>query len=169
MNIQAIFLLLSFFTAENFSQLSKSNQAFSNAYHYGSNISIRNFDDTRSTIDRSGNSATLFNSDGTHSTIYFFGRSSTIIGIDGTSSWISHNGRSSTITRSDGTQFFVNHMNSTSSIWTAQGTHTITHTFGKMEERCRKDRMDVLIHMNWLIKKEIAEATAELSTEEQED
>lgn len=166
MKIQLFFLLLFFAASESFSQESKSNQAVTNVYHYRSNISLSNFDGTRSTIRVNGNSATLFNSDGSISTIDFCGNSSTLIAVDGTISSIFHNGLSSAVTRSDGSQFFVNHMQSTSSFSTAYGKHTITHNFGFRKERRHKNKIDVLIHMNWLMQQEALEAAVESNEEE---
>ena len=161
MKYQLFFLLLCFTVSESFSQVDKSNQAVTNVYHYGNNISLKNFDGTRSTIHMNGNSATLFNSDGTQSTIDFFGDSSVLIANDGTSSSVFHNGFSSTVHTADGTQAMVNHMNSTSSYSIANEKHIIMHTFGNICERLYKNRIDVLIHMNWLVQKEAIVVTGE--------
>ncbi len=158
-----MFLLLLFAAFGSFSQESVSNQTVTNVYHYRSNIALNNFDGTRSSIRLNGNSATLFNSNGTISTIDFSGTSSTLIAADGTIASISHNGLSSVITRTDGSQFFVNHLQSTSSCSTANGKHTITHYFGFIKEKQHKDKIDVLIHMNWLIQQEALEASVEFN------
>lgn len=161
MKIQAFFLLLSVLAFESFSLVNGNNQAFTNVYHYRNSISLKNFDNTRSTIYISGNSATLFNPDGSQSIIRFCGRTSMLIAADGSNSSVFHNGFSSRILKSDGTQIFVSHMSTSSSCSTANGKHTITHTFGNSCEGRYKKRIDVLIHMNWLMQKEALEATEE--------
>ncbi|MEM6321317.1 MAG: hypothetical protein AAF960_26905 [Bacteroidota bacterium] len=161
MKIQLLFVLLSFTASENFSSENLSNSTISTVYHYRNNIYVTNFDGTRSTIQVSGNSATLFNADGTISEIYFGSSSSRIVAADGTMASVSHNGASSTVTRSDGSQFFVNHTPSTSSCSIAAKKHTIMHNFGFRKEWRNKNKIDVLVHMNWLVQKVVAEAIAE--------
>lgn len=166
MKIQLFFLLLSFLASDSFSQKNKSNQDFTNVYHYRNYISLKHFDGTQATISVNGNSATLFNADGSQSTIDFGRNTSTLIAIDGTGLSVFHNGLSSTVFLSDGTRVIVNHMNSTSSCLTEDGKHTITHTFGNTREMRHKNQIDVLIHMNWLIQKDFEEASEEFSKEE---
>ena len=167
MKIQVLILLLVFAASECFAQNSKSGQALSNVYHYGNNISIKNFDGSRSTIYVFGNSAQLINSDGTQSIIDFYGKSSRIIEIDGTVSTVYHNGFSSTVMNSDGSQFIVNHMHNSSTCFTDNGKHTIMHTFGEMKERRYKIQIDVLIHSNWLSQRRALESIDE--TQEQSE
>ncbi len=166
MKILMFFLLLSFTASESSTLVNKNNHEFTSTYHYLNNISLKNFDGTRSTVYVSGNSATLMNSDGTQSTIDFCGNSSTLIAIDGTSASIFHNGISSTVFNSDGTQIIVSHMQSTSLCYTENGKHMIMHTFGDMRERRHKNKIDVLIHMNWLLQKKAIKAMDELDKEE---
>lgn len=156
MKIQVCLLLL-FFAVTGFAQVDKNNQELSRVSHYRNNISVNNFDGTRSTVHISGNSATLVHPDGGLSSIDFTGNTSTLIATDGTSFSILHNGFSSVITRPDGSQFFVNHMQSSSSCSVNAEKHTIIHNFGEMTERCYKERVDVLIHVNWLLQKETIE------------
>ena len=115
MKTQALFFLLFIAASQTFSQENKIKQDFTNVYHYGNNITLNNFDGTRSSIQVNGNSATLFNSDGTQSTIDINRNSSILIASDGTSSSIYLNDYSSTIYNSEGTMIFVSHMQSTSS------------------------------------------------------
>lgn len=159
MKIQLVLLLLCFSVTDSFSQANQNERVLTNVHHYRSNISVKNFDGTRSSIDMNGNSATLTNSDGIQSTIDFNKNSSTLIASDGTIIMVSHNSSSSTVNMPDGSQFFVNHMHSTSSCSTVHGKHTIMHFFGDVGERRFKNKIDVLIHVNWLIQNEIIEAT----------
>lgn len=170
MKIPIFFLILSFVASEGFSQVNKSDQAFTNVYHFGNNISVKNFDGTHSNIYVSRCSATLINANGAQSTIDFFGKnSSTLFAIDGTTSTISHNGLSSSVFNSDGTRIIVNHMQSNSSCSIANKKHSISHTFSKMKERRFKDEIDVLIHRNWMIQMMAAQATDELDRKENQD
>ena len=169
MKTLAFFLLLSFAASDSFSLVNKSKQAYTNVYHYRNNISLKNFDGTISTIQVIGSSAILYNSDGSQSAIDLCGRSSTLTAIDGTSLSVFHNPSSSRVFNPDGTSIIINHMNNTSSCLTASGKHTIMHTFGDMRERRYKNRIDVLIHMNWLIQNEAVEATDELNREEHQN
>ena len=161
MKIQLFLLLLCLLATEGFAQAKKSKQSVSSVYHYGSNISVRNFDGTRSTIDMNGNSATLFNSDGSLSTIELCGNFSTLITVDGIILTLSLNGFSTTVTMPDGTQFFISHMNSTSTCSTAEGKHAIMHTISKTGERGHQKKIDLLLHMNWLVRKKAEAEMAE--------
>ena len=117
-------------------------------------------DGTNSKIYVNGSSATLFNDDGTQSIIDY--NSSTLIAIDGTISTISHNGTSSTVFNSDGSQVIINHRQNTSSCFTEYGRHTMAHNFGNVEERCHKNKIDVLVYTNWMIKLKAAKSMQEL-------
>ncbi|NNK90646.1 MAG: hypothetical protein HKO89_08575 [Saprospiraceae bacterium] len=119
---------------------------------------MTNFDGTRSTIYVNRNSATLDNSDGTSSTINFFGDHSNLIWTDGTQSSVFHNGSSSRINNPGGKQFIISHRKNRSSFLTTDGAHAITHFFGNIKECRYIDKIDVLIHMNWLVQKKAANA-----------
>jgi len=165
-----IFLLLFCFAAVNtFAQKNKSTRAYTNVHHYGNNKFLSNADGTRSSIFVNGSSAMLVNADGSQSTIDFHGNSSTLVAIDGTTSTITHNRFSSRVFNSDGTQMTINHMPSSSSYSTASDKHMITHTFGNTWEMCVKNKLDVLIHRNWIIQKRTAELMAELNEEGSQD
>ncbi len=166
MKFPLFFLLLFVVVVDGFAQKNENSQAYSNVHHFGSNISIKNFDGTNSSVLVNGNSATLFNADGTQSTIEFSGDLFTLIAADGTSSSVNHNNFSSTIFNSDGSRLFVNHMQGTSSCSTPNGKHRITHTFGKVREMCYKNVIDVLIHRNWVLQTNKLAMSAESISEE---
>jgi len=150
MQLHVLFLLVSFMTSGNFCVEKEPDQVYTKVYHYQNNISLNNFDGTTSNILLNGNSATLYNADGTQSTINFCNNSSTLIAADGTSSTIFHSGFSSTVSISDGTRVNINHMQRSSSCTTANGKHRIMHTFSNVKDKRYKDKIDVLIHINWL-------------------
>ncbi len=143
-------------------------QHITSALHYDNNIVLRNFDGTNSTIYIYKTSATLRNSDGTQCSIYFFGGNSlNLIALDGSSRTVYHHGASSTITDPrDGSQIFVNHSRTTSTCSQPDARHTINHTLNiglqKSSSRRTPKGINVLIHHNWLMKKEIAKAVAEM-------
>lgn len=163
MKFQLLLLVLSFFVSDKISVDNDKKRDFTNIYHYGNNISVRNFDGTLSTVYINFNSATLFNPDGTQSTIDSGKNSSRLITSDGNVATVVHSGYSSTVRRANGTQFLISHRNSTSSCSTEDGKHTIMHNFGFVEEICNKNMVDVLVHANWLIQLEVAQAAEETS------
>lgn len=162
MNLPLLLLLFSFASQDTISNDDKFEQHISSAYHYHSNVMIRNYDGTSSSIYKSGSTITIFNSDGTQMSITYNGNKfSTIIAMDGKSRTVHHSGFSSTINNHyDATQIFVNHTGVTSTCTLPDATHTINHTFGFSKEWRKKSSVDVLIHMNWLMKKKMNEAIA---------
>ena len=145
----------------SFAQDKHKEKVYSTIHHYRSNISVNNFDGTRSTIFINGNTATLSNADGTESTLEIFGQSSTVIAVDGTRSTIIHNGMTTTILNSDGSELTINHMNNRSTCSTPYGKHTIRHIFGNMKERRFKEEIDILVHTNWFVRKRASESLTE--------
>lgn len=164
-----LFLTLAFAASSSSNPVNDNGHDLSSTYHYGTNVSVKNFDGTRSTIDVNWSSATLFNPDGTQSIIEFRGKSSNLIEIDGSISQVISNGSFSTIIRADGTQMVINHMPSTSSCYLGNEKHTIMHTFGAVKEIKRKKRIDILLHCNWFMKKKVAKAIEEESNKEEEE
>lgn len=162
MKTHLILLLLSLAISEGFSQVNNSNQPLSSVYHYGYNISLRNYDGTRSVINGRLSSATLLNSDGTQSVLNFNGNTATLNAIDGTISSVFFNRLSSTVHNADGTRITINHRRNTSTCSTEYGTHTIMHTFGSVEEWCNTNVVDVLVHMNWVMQMRAEEADDEI-------
>ena len=158
---------MSFVAFESFCQVNKINQAFTNVYHpYKNHILVSNSDGTNSTIYVNGGSATLVNSDGTQSTIDLNKNFSTLIAVDGTRPLVYHNGLSSVIIKSDGTQIVVSHMASSSSCSSENENNTITHSYGHTRRRRSTAGIDVLIHLNWLMKNKANEANQEFNNEE---
>ncbi len=161
MKSQLLFLLLSFVFTQGFSQNSERNHDNTNVYHYGNNISVKNYDNSRSSIYISGNSARLFNPDGTQSSIDFIDNTANLILIDGTASTVTYNGASSTIVNTDGSQVVVNHRNQTSSCYVSFGKHNINHTFGRAKELKYKKHIDILLNMSWYMQKKAVADTDE--------
>jgi len=167
MKPQLLFLLLTISISDGFSQQNKNDQFFTTVYYYQNSITVLNFDGTSSRICLNGNTATVFNSDGTQSTIQKCGNISNLIAIDGTSSSVIHNGKlTSTTFNSDGSKLFINHMRDSSTCLTPRGRHIITHNFVNLRRSRSKNKIDVLIHKNWLLQKKIADAEEEFYDEE---
>lgn len=167
MKLSLLSLLLSFSTlcfsynpsiqATNDSyNLDNFRQDLSTAIHHENNIVLRNFDGTNSSIYINYNFATLNNADGTQSTIYFDRLNSiNLIALDGTRRTVTQHGSSSTVINEiDATQIFVNHSRTTSTCSQEDARHTINHNLGLVKRGPRTKRaIDVLIHMNWLMRK----------------
>ncbi len=163
MKIQLFLLTFILSVASGYAQENNGSKAVTSVYHNLNNITLVNFDGTRSTIMKNGNSATLINADGSHSTINCFGDSSSnIVAIDDTHSSVRHNGNSSTVMNADGTQFIVHHKRTSSSCSKEGDIHVITHFFGNKKERHLIDQIDVLIHQNWLTKMKMEKALVQL-------
>jgi|GEM_PF-2217894 len=168
MSIQILFLLLTFTASSPLTNDNNDKKAFSEAYHYLNNITVKSSDGTNYSIFVNGNAATLFNPDGTQSTIEYRGNSSYLIACDGTTSTINHTKMSSNVFNSDGTRMIVNHMSNSSLCYTEIGKHTVSHTFGNSVEYCNKKILDVLIHRNWFLQQKAANVIAQLNEVQEE-
>ena len=132
--------------------------------HCKNNVMIRNFDNSRSNIFIYGSTAILTNADGTTSTLNFWGIRSNLILSDGSKALIMHNGNTSLITLENGEQYAVNHVLDFSSNMKMDGVkHTVTHNFIGRSKGSRKTVIDILAHMNWVVKKKQQELTSEIN------